>query len=253
MQQITQDYLANKAKELLNSGICSRVFGWKRGEFDYDLTPAVFTTAEQIDREFVYNGFCAANFSKYLVNETRRDAGKVAVFLKPCDSYSFNQLLTEHRFDREKVYAVGIPCEGMTDINKVRQAVDGIAKLTFDENGNIIVETLYDGTATLDRNECMLERCIHCKSKRCVVYDELLGENGEVLDDSRFDEVKKLEAMTADERFASGRVSFRAAFAAMPAAMHVLHAPAKNACLTIPHQVLKTKQPQILSKKKCFI
>ena len=185
MQQITQDYLANKAKELLNSGICSRVFGWKRGEFDYDLTPAVFT-----------------NFSIYLVNETRRDGGKVAVFLKPCDSYSFNQLLTEHRFDREKVYAVGIPCEGMTDINKVRQAVDGIAKLTFDENGNIIVETLYDGTAKLDRNECMLERCIHCKSKRCVVYDELLGENGEVLDDSRFDEVKKLEAMTADERFA---------------------------------------------------
>ena len=100
MQQITQDYLANKAKELLNSGICSRVFGWKRGEFDYDLTPAVFTTAEQIDREFVYNGFCAANFSKYLVNETRRDAGKVAVFLKPCDSYSFNQLLTEHSFSR---------------------------------------------------------------------------------------------------------------------------------------------------------
>ena len=28
----------------------------------------------------------------------------------------------------------------MTDINKVRQAVDGIAKLTFDENGNIIEE-----------------------------------------------------------------------------------------------------------------
>ena len=129
MQQMTQDYLANKAKELLNSGICSRVFGWKRGEFDYDLTPAVFTTAEQIDREFVYNGFCAANFSKYLVNETRRDAGKVAVFLKPCDSYSFNQLLTEHRFDREKVYAVGIPCEGMTDINKVRQAGVGAVKV----------------------------------------------------------------------------------------------------------------------------
>lgn len=54
MQQITQDYLANKAKELLNSGICSRVFGWKRGEFDYDLTPAVFTTAEQIDLSLIH-------------------------------------------------------------------------------------------------------------------------------------------------------------------------------------------------------
>lgn len=82
MQQITQDYLANKAKELLNSGICSRVFGWKRGEFDYDLTPAVFTTAEQIDREFVYNGFCAANFSNDLVNETRRDAWQSCGFFE---------------------------------------------------------------------------------------------------------------------------------------------------------------------------
>ena len=52
MQQITQDYLANKAKELLNSGICSRVFGWKRGEFDYDLTPAVFTTGNLFTTAF---------------------------------------------------------------------------------------------------------------------------------------------------------------------------------------------------------
>ena len=43
------------------------------------------------------------------------------VFLKPCDTYSFNQLLTEHRFDREKVYAVGIPCNGMADTEKLKE------------------------------------------------------------------------------------------------------------------------------------
>ena len=35
-----------------------------------------------------------------------------------------------------------------------------------------------------------------------MAYDELLGEDGEVLDSTRFDEVEKLEAMTPDERFA---------------------------------------------------
>jgi hypothetical protein len=58
-------------------------------------------------KDFTYGDFAGANFSKYLVKETKKGDGKVLVFLKPCDTYSFNQLLTEHRFDREKVYAVG--------------------------------------------------------------------------------------------------------------------------------------------------
>jgi ferredoxin len=35
-----------------------------------------------------------------------------------------------------------------------------------------------------------------------VAYDELIGEEGDVIDSARFDEVAKLEAMTPDERFA---------------------------------------------------
>lgn len=48
----------------------------------------------------------------------------------------------------------------------------------------------------------LAERCISCKSKKCVAYDELLGDNGDVLDSKRFDEVERLEHLTADERFA---------------------------------------------------
>ena len=36
----------------------NRVIGWKAGEFDYDITPAVFTTAEELDAGFLYNDFC---------------------------------------------------------------------------------------------------------------------------------------------------------------------------------------------------
>lgn len=200
MQAISRDMLLQKACELLENGTVNRVLGWKRGEFDYDVTPAVFHSAEELNKEFVYNDFCGANFSKYLVKECGAE-GKVLVFLKPCDSYSFNQLLTEHRFDREKVYAVGIGCSGMVDVSKVKAAADGIASIKC-ENGQVIVDTLYDGTVTLNTADVLAERCVNCKSRKCVAYDELLGDNGEVIDSHRFDEVEKIERMTPDERFA---------------------------------------------------
>ena len=187
--------LLARAKELLSNGTVQRVAGWRKGLFDYDVTPSVFTTAEDLDRNFVYDENCGANLSKYLVKLTReieikksttrmnntmakqRDPSapetpvpmeKVLVFLKPCDTYSFTELLKENRIARDDVYAVGIPCDGMKD----------------PETGSLS------------------ERCANCKSKKHVTYDELIGEDGDLLDSKRFDEVARLEAMTADERYA---------------------------------------------------
>ena len=202
MQKITRDVLIEKAVKLLSDGTVSRVFGYKKGDLSYDITPAMFTSKEQLEKEFVFNDFCGANFAKYLVKETKSQAeGKVLVFLKPCDTYSFNQLLTEHRFDREKVYAVGIGCDGMIDINKIKSIVgDGIVSVETDEK--IKVTTLYDGVKELEKADVLLERCANCKSKKHVAYDELIGEDGVVLDSNRFDQVAELEKMSADERFA---------------------------------------------------
>ena len=201
MQEIKREVLVNKAKELLSDGTVDRVLGWKRGEFDYDVTPGVFRSAEELDSGFVWGDFCGANFSKYLVKETAKGEGRVLVFLKPCDTYSFNQLLTEHRFDREKVYALGVPCNGMLDISRIKESAEGIVSVC-EEDGKVTADTLYDGKKTFDREALLPDRCSNCKSKKHVAYDELLGSEGEVLDSDRFDEVEKLEKMTADERFA---------------------------------------------------
>ena len=200
MQKVKREALVNKACELLENGTVNRVLAWKTGEFDYDVTPAVFTSADEIKNGLVWSDFSAANFSKYLVKEAALE-GKVAVFLKPCDTYSFNQLLTEHRFDREKVYAIGVPCDGMVDINLIKARAEGISSVKS-EGDDVTIETLYDGTVTLKREDVLLERCKSCKSKKHVAFDELLGEDGEVCESDRFDEVSRLEKMTPDERFA---------------------------------------------------
>ena len=202
MQTVTREQLVAKAKELLQNQTVDRVFGWKAGDFSYDVTPGIFHSAEELEQEFVFGDFCGANFSKYLVKETRKEGGKILVFLKPCDTYSFNQLLTEHRFDREKVYAVGIPCDGMAEISAVRALVgEGITGI--DSVGDdLVVHTLYDGDVTLSKESCLPDRCKNCKSKKHMAYDELMGDEGEVLDSHRFDQVEELERMTEDERYA---------------------------------------------------
>lgn len=194
-----QEAMKARAKELLADGSVNRVAGWKIGEFSYDITPAVFESAEEIDKDFVYDDFCGANLSKYLISQSRGE-GKILVFLKPCDSYSFAQLLKEHRIIRENVYVIGIPCYGKADINKIREkGIDGV--LGIKESGSdFIIDSIY-GDATVSKMDVYAERCLACKSKKHAVYDELIGEEGDVVPSNRFDKVAELEAMTPDERF----------------------------------------------------
>lgn len=194
--------IKDKAIELLENGTVDRVLGWKTGEFFYDITPALFTTKEEVEADFVYNDFCGANLSKYLVKECEKPGdGKVAVFLKPCDSLSFNELLTEHRIKREKIYAVGIACDGKTDAESLRKlGFKGVTAVNA-EGESLVLSTMY-GERTVLKADALMERCKNCKSKKIAAdVDEMIGEDGEKLESARFDKVAELENMTAEERF----------------------------------------------------
>ena len=119
--------MLERAKELLSSGEVARVIGWKKGEFFYDPTPAVFESVEELEAGFVYDWFCGANLSKYLIQISKKE-GKTAVFLKPCDTYSFNQLVKEHRINRDKVYVIAVECLGKLNIEAIKAKTDGIIK-----------------------------------------------------------------------------------------------------------------------------
>ena len=63
MQKITRDNLIEIAEKLLADGTVTRVLGWKKGEFSYDQTPAIFTSAQEMKDSFVFDDFSGANFS----------------------------------------------------------------------------------------------------------------------------------------------------------------------------------------------
>lgn len=197
--------IINRAKELLADGTVVRVLGWRIGDLPYNPEPSYFETAEDLEANFVYNGFCGANLSKYMIEGSKLE-GKTLVFLKPCDTYSFNQLIKENRVDRDKAYIIGIGCKGKLDVEKIKaKGIKGILNIQGAEiDGNadtLTVETLY-GEKTLPYKDAMLERCHVCKGKDHMIYDELLGESIDTKDADRFAEVERIEAMSPEEKFA---------------------------------------------------
>ncbi len=190
-----------RAKELLQSGEVTRVLGWRKGEHVYDPEPAFFQSAEELD-SFVYNGFCGANLSKFMIEASKLE-GKTLVFLKPCDTYSFNQLLIEHRIDREKAHIIGVGCKGKLRIENI--PAEGILDVEGagypDCSEMLTVKTLY-GDVKVSYNDAMLERCHVCKGKEHRIFDEQIGDSADTLDADRFAEVEKIEKMSPEEKFA---------------------------------------------------
>jgi len=191
--------LVNHAKELLTSGSVARVLGWKTGDLPYNPEPAYFDSAEALE-EFVYNGFCGANLSKYMIEASKLE-GKTLIFLKPCDTYSFNQLLKEHRIDRDKAWIVGVGCHGKLDAEQIRcQGIKGIEAVT-EAGAQLQIQTFY-GDRTIDYSSALLERCHVCKGKEHQIYDELIGESEETNDEERFSQVAGIEQLNPEEKFA---------------------------------------------------
>ena len=196
--------MLERAKALLESGEVARVVGWKKGDFIFDPSPAVFESVEELEKDFVYNWFCGANLSKYLIQIAKKE-GKTAVFLKPCDTYSFNQLVKEHRIKRENVYVIAVECLAKLDVEKIKaQGVSSVVNVEVVEK-KVTVTDLYGDVTILNKPDVILTKCETCNKTHQVKDEEIILHERPERDVDRFAEVVKLESMTEDERFAYWR------------------------------------------------
>lgn len=191
--------MLERAKALLESGEVARVIGWKKGEFFYDPTPASFESVDEL-KDFTYDWFCGANLSKYLIQMSKKE-GKTAVFLKPCDTYSFNQLIKEHRIKRENVYVIAVECLAKLNIEAIKAKTDGIIKSVEVVDKDVKVVTT-SGEYALYKPEVVLSKCAVCNKTHQVKDEEIILHERPARDVNRFEEVEKLETMTEAERFA---------------------------------------------------
>ena len=79
--------------------------------FDDNQVPAVITGPKEVST-LVFTEKSVFNLSNYLKADHTRNK-QVGLVVKGCDSRSLNLLLTESQVKRDKLYIIGIACEGV--------------------------------------------------------------------------------------------------------------------------------------------
>lgn len=134
--------IREKAKELLSSGTVECVIGYEAGTDGMTSRPAFIYEASDVER-LVFDNTCTHNLATYLIN---KKTNKVAVVVKPCDARGINVLLSERQIEREKVYVIGIVCQGVVPVSWSGSGKD------------------------------LQMRCKLCNQHAPVIYDFLIGE-----------------------------------------------------------------------------
>ncbi len=129
MSNDVQTLLRKRAKELLEMGEVLYIIGWENTRRENITRPAFIRRAEDADR-LVWNENCVSSTAKYLL-DNRWPQGKIGICARGCDTRAINRLLSDGQIDRDKLYIIGLPCEGKT--GKVCERCTHRDPLIYDE------------------------------------------------------------------------------------------------------------------------
>jgi formate dehydrogenase subunit beta len=158
-----------KARELLQSGQVGCFIGYEEGT--RGRARPGFVYEPQGAERLIWDERCTQNLTVYLQQfksplKRGEEPLRVGILVKPCDSRSLNVLLHEEQVDRERVYVIGLACEGVS--------VNGQPQ----------------------------ERCQRCANRVPLVYDFMVGEEPEVAGQEDYADVARLERMPPETRLA---------------------------------------------------
>jgi len=163
--------LREQVRQLLESGQVDCVIGYEVGPRDVVRPAFVYEPAEA--ERLIWGATCVHNLVTYLHDKKKparrgEEPPRVGVVVKPCDSRAINVLLAERQIERERVFVIGVACQGVQD-----------------EAGEPAV------------------RCTRCGDRVPVVYDVLLGEPPKVSPvEDDYADLARVEEMEPAERLA---------------------------------------------------
>ncbi|MCP4672942.1 MAG: 4Fe-4S ferredoxin [Desulfobacula sp.] len=178
------------AFELLEKKEVDRIIGFTEGTIPLSTIPVAITTKQDVEK-LVFNSTCTLNLANYL----RNNKGKTAIIAKGCDSRNVVSHIVENQIQRDQVYIIGVPCEGMIDKSKIASEFEDEI-LSFSEDGDILNIKTSLKEKQLNKKEFLRENCKLCMHKNPVVYDVLAAKLVEESNlDNPFPDVEKIENM----------------------------------------------------------
>lgn len=196
--------LQNKISELLQNGTVDLVIGWEKGSLPLVSTP-VFITKPEDAQKVHFDETCRNNLATYLTKDRRqlgKDYEKIGIVVKGCDARSIVLYLTENQVKREKIYIIGVPCNGLIERKKVTRITDGREVLQKEINNGKIKLTGIDFDIEVPLEQVLSDSCLDCRYPDAREFDFFIGEPREEMDrKDEFKVVDDFEKKSPEERW----------------------------------------------------
>jgi len=171
-----QDHIREFAAKALADGRVDYFIGWKQGYNSSEVIPAFVKDPAAVD-ELIWNPLCHHNLVTFIKRNMPEPAdAKVGVCVKGCDSRTLGALLQEELVDKDKLYVVGVPCDGIVDRRKMeKEFADEIVDAVFSD-GSVILTTRKGESKDLEKASVLLDICKTCRYPNPVYADDLAGD-----------------------------------------------------------------------------
>ena len=204
MNELTHT-LRTEAARLLQEGTVDVVIGFRAGPVATRAQPA-FVTQPADAAVLVQNGFCQNNLAAYLTRRSGEE--RIGIVCRGCESRAVHILVSEHQYDRDRLYVIGVPCSGIVDWRKIEGRGGLQAEFAAEvrgawEEGDQVVVVLEDGERRFARASVLDDACTRCTHRQPVDADLLLAESaGQEATEGAWDEVVAFASLPPAERYA---------------------------------------------------
>ncbi len=175
------------------------VLGWKRGYDSLRAAPLFMRTEEDVE-ELIWDRTCVQNLATFL---PREKGSRIGIIVKGCDSRSVIELLQEKLVDREDLVIIGLSCDGIISLAKLKREVD-VDRLESADVANGDVEVTVAGeTRKFPLAEVIPDKCLSCKYPNALIFDHFVGDPIET-PSPRQDQYARIDAFekrSLEERF----------------------------------------------------
>lgn len=205
MEEI-EEKIKETVKKLFKENKIDIFIGYGEGTLPLRSTPCFVTEPDNIEK-LVWNSYCFNNLAVYLPRfflpqPRKKDVKlpKIGILAKGCDGRSMVGLIKEHQLPRKNLYIIGVPCEGMMDIGKVRNNIEIVA--AREKNGKVRVIDEDKKEIEFKKEELLADVCMSCRYTAPAIYDILIGEEKrETKEEERTTTIEEFEKKSLEERW----------------------------------------------------
>ncbi len=204
MDSVTSQ-IRERAKALLSEGKVDVVIGFTEGTIPFTARPVAVAHPEEVEC-LVWNRFCRLNLASYLRQFKDK---KIGIIAKGCDTRSIAILCTEQQVNRDNIYIIGIPCEGMLSRKTLRERF-GDTPEKVEIKDDIIEVTTSGKKESVPISNFLDTACRFCIHPNPVVYDEMIGDEVpiRVSQEEHYSLLREFEKKSPDERWKYFREEF---------------------------------------------